>query len=373
MNKLDIINNKILYQVHIGYLGWMPPSYSGTQESETIYPYNIQAILISPNAAFPGLKYKVNQKGVGWSPFVSAGDICGSVGKSNYIEGIAITYTGAQESKIGYRVYDGKNWTEWKINGAELFIGQPFSGLEIKLFNKNDLQTVNTDVKTIEVQNPFNSPTSSDSLDNIGLKYRTDKSSAHHNYLHFYDSFFSAFRNESFILAEIGVYTGASIKMWEEYFPKAKILAFDINPKENIYNNTTIIIGDASNPFLLAQFLSRNRPFIMIEDGSHKYSQQITTFEEAFLYILPGGFYICEDIQTSFGGYRDKSFYNDQPLDAITYFNQIAALVANKGNKDHPDLALVSKRQCDIARQIEYIVFRGECVMIKRKGSYKFN
>lgn len=68
-------------------------------------------------------------------------------------------------------------------------------------------------------------------LDQIGLKTCTDKNSKFHNYLEFYERYFAPCRQNRFTLIEVGVYEGASIKMWEEYFPNAKIIGLDINPQ----------------------------------------------------------------------------------------------------------------------------------------------
>ena len=62
-----------------------------------------------------------------------------------------------------------------------------------------------------------------DSLDSIGLRYGTDKSSLHHDYLDFYDRFLSPLRLEPICILEIGVWYGASLSMWAEYFPRSLI------------------------------------------------------------------------------------------------------------------------------------------------------
>ena len=77
-------------------------------------------------------------------------------------------------------------------------------------------------------------------LDNLGLKYNTDKASKYkrrdnivpgHDYLRHYEIFLSTLRDEKFTLVELGCYTGASLKMWKEYFPQAHIIGVDLNEK----------------------------------------------------------------------------------------------------------------------------------------------
>jgi len=61
-----------------------------------------------------------------------------------------------------------------------------------------------------------------------------------------YSIYLEAYRDIEFNLLEIGVYNGASVKMWKEYFPKANIVAIDIDPrcKEYEEDRITIHIGD---------------------------------------------------------------------------------------------------------------------------------
>ncbi len=61
-------------------------------------------------------------------------------------------------------------------------------------------------------------------LDALGLKHRTDKASSGHDYLTFFDSFFAPLRDQPITLLEIGVFNGASLRTWEEYFPRGKIV-----------------------------------------------------------------------------------------------------------------------------------------------------
>lgn len=50
--------------------------------------------------------------------------------------------------------------------------------------------------------------------------------------------------------------------------------------------------------------VAKEKPFIFIEDGSHKWSEQIQTFEDAFVFLAAGGYYVCEDLSVAYGKYR---------------------------------------------------------------------
>lgn len=128
-------------------------------------------------------------------------------------------------------------------------------------------------------------------LNEIGLKYGTDKSSICHNYLNFYDSIFSPIRNEKLNVLEIGVKDGASIRMWRDYFHNAFVGGIDINESEPI-NGCSIITCDATkdNPFMDIKW------DIIIDDGSHYTADQIAVFKK----YTWRRFFVMEDLHTSF-------------------------------------------------------------------------
>lgn len=59
----------------------------------------------------------------------------------------------------------------------------------------------------------------------IAKKYGTDKHA--HGYTRIYYELMKEFRNDTVNIFEIGIYFGASIKMWEEFFPNGKIFGID--------------------------------------------------------------------------------------------------------------------------------------------------
>ena len=66
-----------------------------------------------------------------------------------------------------------------------------------------------------------------ESLEDIGRKWGTDKSTVLHHYLNFYERFLSPIRSDVKKVLEIGVLFGQSVKMWRDYFPNAQIVGFD--------------------------------------------------------------------------------------------------------------------------------------------------
>ena len=71
----------------------------------------------------------------------------------------------------------------------------------------------------------------------LAIKHGTDKG-APHNYSRHYETQFARFRDREITMLEIGVggYAdpasgGASLRMWAEYFPRARVFALDIHDK----------------------------------------------------------------------------------------------------------------------------------------------
>lgn len=152
----------------------------------------------------------------------------------------------------------------------------------------------------------MNTPT----LDNLGLKYHTDKASNHHNYLHTYSHYLEPLRDKPILLIEAGVggYTyhnrgGESFQMWCEYFQHGRIATFDIYDKSGIKipNNGMLYRGSQDDvSFLTSLVETIGRPDIVIDDASHVNPLTIKMFEILFPLLKPNGIYIIEDVHTNF-------------------------------------------------------------------------
>lgn len=182
-------------------------------------------------------------------------------------------------------------------------------------------------------------------LDAIGLRHDTDKASRWHDFLRFYERRLLPYRDKAFTLLEIGVYRGASVKTWGEYFPQAQIVGLDINPDCKAYEagNIQVRIGDASrSEFLFDVVREFGRPALIIDDGSHRWDHQITTLQILYPLLLPGGTYILEDIDTSFEAHlKTAPFGGFSPISAYDYLSKLARAVtaeAALGTERHYDL-----------------------------------
>jgi hypothetical protein len=173
-------------------------------------------------------------------------------------------------------------------------------------------------------------------LDAIGSRHGTDKASHAHDYLRFYESLFAPMRNEKITIFEFGIWQGASLSTWEEYFPNAKIVGADINAtaKRLERERVHVEILDQSNIEEVTQAAVKHGPFdLVIDDGSHMWEHQLTSLRTMFPFLRNNGYYIVEDLQTNYGamtssyrGVSSKSCmdYLKTWLDLHTGDNQVA-------------------------------------------------
>jgi len=140
-------------------------------------------------------------------------------------------------------------------------------------------------------------------LDELGLLYKTDKSSVGHGYLNSYEEFLPLDREASFTFLEIGVFRGASALMWSAWFPKASVIGLDVKPPKlrNKPTNLTLVVGDATAPTTVERLKRKFvAPSIVLDDGSHLWDQQRKALQLIWPWLKSGGMYIIEDLQSSF-------------------------------------------------------------------------
>lgn len=158
-------------------------------------------------------------------------------------------------------------------------------------------------------------------LCDLARKWTTDKALY---YAPFYEQLFRDRRTKVRKLLEFGIgypelmlkpaartgaryyIVGASLFMWEEYFPNASIYAVDIKPEIAINSGRIYsFCADQSSDESLRHLFTKDLMFqklkpkfdIIIDDGSHEPEDQIRTAKICFDFELltPDGFYIVED------------------------------------------------------------------------------
>ena len=141
-------------------------------------------------------------------------------------------------------------------------------------------------------------------LDDLGRKHQTDKSGslgAAHDYLRKYEFFFRPLRPEKFTFMELGVFKGASLRTWAEYFENAEIVGVDIEEEALTHagGRVKVVLGDLSQTDFL-QTLPALQPKVILDDASHWWADQLRALFVLYPKLVSGGLYIVEDLQTSF-------------------------------------------------------------------------
>lgn len=137
-----------------------------------------------------------------------------------------------------------------------------------------------------------------------GIDKGTIKNSCH-GFTKIYDSLLTHLREKPILMLEIGVSGGGSLKMWEEYFHNATIIALDIVNETHLSNDRTFVYQlDQSDETQLQNFVEQckknNYEFdFIIDDGSHHMRDQQITLSYLFPLLKSQGIYVIEDLHTS--------------------------------------------------------------------------
>ena len=138
-----------------------------------------------------------------------------------------------------------------------------------------------------------------------------------YNYTDIYQAYFGRIRNQVKNFCEIGLGVpgpnwtsdiahgsnevgGGSMRMWQEFFPNAKIHGLDINPAKHLDNKqVTTYRVDQSSKESLAAFKSQTRKVkfdIIVDDGSHIADHQQLSLSLLWERLASGGYYVIEDL-----------------------------------------------------------------------------
>jgi hypothetical protein len=194
-----------------------------------------------------------------------------------------------------------------------------------------------------------------------------------HGYAKFYEFHFNHFKNKEIRLLEIGTWKGASIASFYYYFTKALIFCLDRNYKFQFQSNRiNFCYCDTRSSSDIEKFENllikkQSELFdIIIDDGSHIYSDILNNFENFFKKIKSGGFYVIED----FNHYKYyphlndasanspeiedifKTLQNKENFDSINLskdfqnycFNKVSEITIHKGAQKDSHIAFIKKR-----------------------------
>jgi len=128
-----------------------------------------------------------------------------------------------------------------------------------------------------------------------------------HPYTTPYSLFFEPLRNKPIKFAEIGVYRGASIIAWRQFFPRARIYGFDIDEQAmqqiKDYKLPGVFLDkmDASQSDsmegVFQKYISDGELFdVILDDALHNVDQHKITIRTCLSKLKQGGLLIIEDI-----------------------------------------------------------------------------
>lgn len=131
------------------------------------------------------------------------------------------------------------------------------------------------------------------------------------DYADAYEDCFKDIRQDVKLVFEIGVYQGASIRGFSEYFPNALIVGIDINPDSYFEGERiSIEIGDAANREFLESLVKKyGNPDIVIDDGSHFSSHIRAAYHSLFPYTKIC--YVIEDYGVQFKEFMNGAYIDD--------------------------------------------------------------
>lgn len=144
-------------------------------------------------------------------------------------------------------------------------------------------------------------------LSDISDNYLTDKNYEHNYVRLIYSDLFKPLQKDLKTFIEIGIGNGSSVEMWRDYFTNAKVVGADLYLESAIahFNNSSLerielVKLDQSDSLQLDEFSKLYSDVdVILDDGSHKMSDQQITFVKLFKILKPGGIFIIEDLHTS--------------------------------------------------------------------------
>jgi len=212
-------------------------------------------------------------------------------------------------------------------------------------------------------------------LDELALKYGTDKGSQYHGYTRYYEMVLGPIKDQPLKIMEIGIHKGASLKMWKEYFPNAIIYGIDANPDCKFLEEDRIFIATGSQEhtdFLNKTINKAGHMDIIIDDGSHLSTHQILTFNVLFPFVKPGGWYIIEDLYASYL----PNYNENADITGLAYCQKLVGHINLNGKSmpipsKHRRIKELEAKGIELnylEKNIEYLFFFPGMCMIKKLG-----
>ena len=144
------------------------------------------------------------------------------------------------------------------------------------------------------------------SLEELADNTRTDKNTTH-SYLPLYQQLLESKKEMAKNVLEIGIQTGGSIKLWDDFFTNATVYGIDIIDYNTVWNgiknNDNIVLYTSTNAydtnFVHNTFLKSNIKFdMLLDDGPHSLGSMIQFIQLYSQLMTENGILIIEDVQS---------------------------------------------------------------------------
>jgi len=136
-------------------------------------------------------------------------------------------------------------------------------------------------------------------LDQLAKKFNTDKGNWSHSYTRWYSQILDSKRYDIQSVLELGVGNGASLKMWELYFPLAIIYGLDINDYQSTSERIITFKFPQEDEEKLKEFTGKSLDLI-IDDACHIPKSIMISLNVLFDFLSKEGYYVIEDVSGKF-------------------------------------------------------------------------
>jgi hypothetical protein len=194
-------------------------------------------------------------------------------------------------------------------------------------------------------------------LDELALKHGADKSSEQHGFTAVYERLLEPVRDLPVTMLEIGVFEGASLRMWRDYFPRARIFGIDFadSARQHADSRITVLCGNQMDLRFLDTVVAATGPLdFIVDDGGHRPEQQLTSLFHLWEHLKLAGVYTIEDVHTSYlerwspGWHQPGTtieVLKDLVDDVNSYWHQRGARLSDlESIQFYPELCVISKR-----------------------------
>lgn len=125
-----------------------------------------------------------------------------------------------------------------------------------------------------------------------------------HSYIEPYSHLLAPFRRSGVRVLEIGILSGLSLLMWEEYFSSGRVTGVDLNDhpldtfdlRPLIYAGHDIRLLDATSREQIDAHFGDEQFDVVIDDASHVLEHQLATYGHFRHRMKPGSLYVIEDV-----------------------------------------------------------------------------